>query len=85
MLLALHLLRHHYCETLVYYYQESCLGAKLPLHFQQLQIFAVAQTGGRAARDRARDPYRASRAGRNATRQCEAAGRDHATGALGDC
>ena len=85
LLLALRLLRQHYCETRVYYYKGRCLGAGLPLHFQRLQIFTVAQTGGSAARARTGNPFRAARAGRNATRQSDAAGRDHATGALGDC
>ena len=85
MLLALHLLRQQHCETRVYYYQERCLGAKLPVHFQQLQIFAVAQTGGRDPRANARYPFCDARAGRNATRQCDAGSRNHATGALGDC
>ena len=85
LLLALHLLRQHYCETRVYYYQERCLGAKLPLHFQQLQIFAVAQTGGSAARANARHPFCAACAGRSATRQCDTGSRNHATGALSDC
>jgi len=85
LLLALHLLRQHYCETRVYYYKGRYLDAELPLHFQQLQIFAGAQTGGSAARANARYPFRAARASRNATRQCDAASRNHATGALSDC
>ncbi|MBC8326550.1 MAG: hypothetical protein H8E27_13090 [Verrucomicrobia subdivision 3 bacterium] len=48
MLLALHLLRQHHCETRVLY-KERCLGAEWPLldlHFQRLQIFAMARNGG---------------------------------------